>query len=527
MATYTLKNQNIRRGKASETKFILIQINCNGISRKLSEIKLLVYTKKPDIVCLCETWLNDQSRQPVFIGYNTVWKNRGGDARARGGLMFLIRKDIKHREKPLNLYENGKLELIGITVATSWGEVDIINLYNPGKDIQTDEFIHYITQINTKFILCGDLNAHSPTWDSRGRYNATGRAIEEAEEIFNLNILNNYTPTYIDRRHGTTSCLDLCITSSSLSGINTETSRGPDIASDHFPMITTFGLQIEKLDLRVRCRWQLNKANWREWTNIMNEADTCDEYGPGDAEMNNRVLIEKINKASKETIPRTSGKVNSHRYTPWWDIECSRAVAERRRAKGKLFGNPSTSNLIEYKRKEAIAKRTILKKKKKSFEEFVGSLNNETSRKSVWQKINSISGKQKRIGNYPVGDFNMPETAKANLFAEHFTRFNNNIRECDEIIIREQNDAYFDTQTEDIETPHLLYAEVESAIKNSKNTTPGKDEIGNELLKRLPSKRIQDIVSLFNISLISSNVPAEWKEGICIPILKRGKIQYK
>jgi len=102
MASFTFKNQGIKRSKPLESKFIMIQLNCNGINRKLSEIKLLVYTKKPDLVCLCETWLNDQSKQPVFVGYDVVWENREGGARARGGLMFLIRKDIKYKIKELN-----------------------------------------------------------------------------------------------------------------------------------------------------------------------------------------------------------------------------------------------------------------------------------------------------------------------------------------------------------------------------------------------------------------------------------------
>jgi exonuclease III len=125
----------------------MVQLNCNGISGKLSEIKMYIYTKKPDIVCLCETWLTDMSRQPVFVGYDLHWQNRNRGERGRGGLMTLIRKDIKYKIKQLVLCPTGGLELHAFTLSTSLGSLDIVNIYNPWKCILTDEFIHYIRQL--------------------------------------------------------------------------------------------------------------------------------------------------------------------------------------------------------------------------------------------------------------------------------------------------------------------------------------------------------------------------------------------
>ena len=54
-------------------KLSLIQLNCRSISYKL-EVKLMVYTHKPHIVALCETWLGKYL--PKFIDYNCEWRNR-------------------------------------------------------------------------------------------------------------------------------------------------------------------------------------------------------------------------------------------------------------------------------------------------------------------------------------------------------------------------------------------------------------------------------------------------------------------
>ena len=49
-------------------------LNCRSIINKLGEIKLL-YTRKPDIFCFNETWIN--RFQPTFIDYVPIWQHRG------------------------------------------------------------------------------------------------------------------------------------------------------------------------------------------------------------------------------------------------------------------------------------------------------------------------------------------------------------------------------------------------------------------------------------------------------------------
>jgi hypothetical protein len=52
-------------------------------------------------------------------------------------------------------------------------------------------------------------------------------------------------PTYIDRRVGSVSMLDLCLGLYSLI-VRGDISGGPDIGSDHFPIYCSFEFQIEK-----------------------------------------------------------------------------------------------------------------------------------------------------------------------------------------------------------------------------------------------------------------------------------------
>ena len=96
-----------------------------------------------------------------------------------------------------------------------------------------------------------------------------------------VGLLSDNTPTYIDKRTGTKSSLDLCLASSDLVRIGTLL-RGPDLGSDHFPMIFTFGTKINKNEGKCLIRWKIHKPNWDKWKCKMIEMKT-NKIVPSDA----------------------------------------------------------------------------------------------------------------------------------------------------------------------------------------------------------------------------------------------------
>ncbi|KAF2345695.1 Endonuclease/exonuclease/phosphatase [Trinorchestia longiramus] len=129
----TQRKQNEAREMA------VIQFNCNGVSSKLSEIKLHIYATKPEVVCLCETWLMDTAPKPNFVGYVATWCPRVGGVR-EGGLAILVRHDIPFHLLRLEPFD-GSLELQGVTLNTASGLIDIINVYNPNQPVLTGQDI--------------------------------------------------------------------------------------------------------------------------------------------------------------------------------------------------------------------------------------------------------------------------------------------------------------------------------------------------------------------------------------------------
>ena len=510
----TKQTDTLKRSPESEKKLMVIQLNCNGIKNKLVEIKVFTYNTKPDILCLCETFTKPNF-EPKFIGYNSHWSHRLGH---KGGLGILIRRDLSFKNKTLIPFNNPKLEIQCIQLFSNGETIDIVNIYNPQKSITEEELQHYSAQLSDHSIFIGDFNAHSPIWDPRGRNNTSGSSIEQFITNSNFHLLNDCnTPTYLDHRHNTSSCLDLCIVSTPLMRVG-EFSRGCDLGSDHFPIICTFNFHLEKDTEKVMTRWKYSSANWDKYKSILENSSSETNF-PLDAESHNKILTDQIIDAASQAIGKTSGRKGLRRHFSGWDSTCAQAVKERRKARNKLWKNPTVENLIRWKKMRAIARKTVKEKRTLSFQTFVNTIDTNTPSKTIWNKIKSLNG-QKASSTPTLGDPGQDKKTTANQFLTHFTRFKPppdcpHINKIDQII------EELEINRGDI--PTISCQEVQKTLVKLKNNSPGQDQVSNLLLKKLPYKQLTSLVSLFNVSLHSSHIPKAWKTGVSCPILKPGK----
>lgn len=508
---YNPKIHNLKRTTHSEEDLLIYQLNCNGTNNKLAEIKLYLYSKKPDVLCLCETFI--KKCEPKFIGYNSYWQHRNGH---KGGLGILVRRDVTARPRPLAHHGLGQLEMQCVQIFSGNHWIDIVNIYNPQLDIRYAELCNLFNQLSCHAVVMGDFNAHSPIWDQRGRNNTTGRAIEEILTDSSFLLLNRPDmPTYLDHRYNTASCLDLCIVSHAFSSLVT-LERGPDVGSDHFPIECTISYVIQKSNESTNKRWRYSCADWKRYKSCLE--DSMKVVVPLDASSHNAEITKAIYEAADVSMGKSSGKRVLKRYIGGWDSECRDAVLHRRKARNKLWTNPSAGNLIDWKRKRAQCRQILKQKKRESFQTFVNTINCNTPSRIMWKKIKSLNGNSLSSCRPTLGDPNMDCVSRATSFLEHYTRFDNDIE-----------DGELQDDVEQIkclpigECPSITRSEVFAAICKLKNTSPGDDDISNKLIKNLPPNVVESLVSLFNVSLQSSTVPAAWKLGITCPILKPGK----
>lgn len=64
----------------------VISLNCNSLYARLAEVKLLLYSVKPSVMCPTEMWVKEEYF-PSFHGFSASWRNRNGQG---GGICILV-----------------------------------------------------------------------------------------------------------------------------------------------------------------------------------------------------------------------------------------------------------------------------------------------------------------------------------------------------------------------------------------------------------------------------------------------------
>ena len=125
--------------------------------------------------------------------------------------------------------------------------------------------------------------------------------------------------------------------------LNARICHGEDVGSDHAPIIVNIKENIIQSSMNRPRRWKLWGVNWENWRKSLNFSDMII---PNDVNNLNSDITRRVVEASDEVIGRTSGKGHLKKSTPWWNIECRKRVALRRKAKRKN-GKISFSNQSE------------------------------------------------------------------------------------------------------------------------------------------------------------------------------------
>lgn len=109
-----------------KNSFKLLQRNAKSILPKRNEF--LYYIADFNIVLVSETWLTP-SRSFVVGGFDSIRKDRVG--RSGGGVMIMIKHDIKYRTVDLTHDCNSKLEVCAVELLTNSKPICIVSCYRP------------------------------------------------------------------------------------------------------------------------------------------------------------------------------------------------------------------------------------------------------------------------------------------------------------------------------------------------------------------------------------------------------------
>ena len=138
----------------------------------------------------------------------------------------------------------------------------MLNIYNPNTIVTKAEITHYTEQLGNKFMMIGDMNAHTPLLSSNcPRSNPTGRMLNDLLSSTNICLSNPIDFfTHLDSSTGQQSCLDLCLVSSNIATSIT-LSQLRDVGSDHLPILITFDSAPASIVVQTRKKWKTTQRN--------------------------------------------------------------------------------------------------------------------------------------------------------------------------------------------------------------------------------------------------------------------------
>ena len=225
--------------------------------------------------------------------------------------------------------------------------------------------------------------------------------------------------TYLDRRTGKQSCLDLCLCSPDLSPILT-ISPLEDVGSDH-------------LVLEIKAEIEPHKYSWHSTSRYKIKKETLDLFNthhiqsslpkPNDINTLMNDWMTRITQSADECLgtPVTPSTTNKKK-TPWWNERCHKAVKSRRRARKIVEKHPTTENIEEYKKLSTEAKKTIKESKTESMQEYISSITHNTPSSQIWNKIKAFRStyvpQTYRLEKNGTAILTAHE--KANLMNDHF-----------------------------------------------------------------------------------------------------------
>jgi exonuclease III len=482
--------------------FICVQWNARGLTKsKLEEFRHFLSLVKPEIVLLSETHWKEPCRVK-FKAYNILKKNRPD--RPGGGVAILVNKQLSFNPIPLTPHDS--VEAIGVSILSRNNSYsDFISAYAPKGDCDMLDVSEFFNRPNP-VVIGGDFNGHHPMWETNALANKAGKTIFES--ILNSNDVCLVTPidlgTRIDPASGKLSTIDLTLTSSVLA-ISASIKTGPDLGSDHIPIILTLNTTPARTSNQAP-NWIIDDSLWLEWNHALDSALT-------EVKFLDIVSPESITAAFLTGMNRANGKFfkksnparsrSSEPTRPWWDAKYHTLVKNARSALKKWCKSPTSLTLrTEWKKAEAIKKRHIIAAKKEAWSSFISNLGPQDQSR-LWSFTRSMLGKGSNLSpdgipiTYNGNTTNCPKE-KADLFLDRFSSvFPSNIPPEDHLeafIISSISPSVHDSLNDPI-TPE----ELDSSLPKSKSKAVGADLVHNSMLRNLSPKNKTHLLHLVNI----------------------------
>ncbi len=491
----------------------IISWNINSICSKFPFLQTLVHDYDPTAICLQETKLAPTSKIS-FKGYTIIRKDQQSPTIAKGGVAIAIKSSIEFEEISLNT--DFQAVAIRVLLPTTF---TLCSLYlHKDKDVRSTDLHQLINLLPRPFLLTGDFNGHNRIW---GSDSDSPRGIE-IERFLNSSptvLLNTGTATHFNCYTGTSSSIDLTISSDSIGHILHWSSSNTLYSSDHYPQIIQMQLNLPPPTFSPK--WKLQSADWESFSNLL---DLTDAGKFNDVNDLNNFITSKIIQAAENSIPKTSIRPQ-RKAVPWWNSHCKAAIKLKNQLLIQAKRHPTFDNLQQFKLARARARQIIYQNKRKSWQDFVSTINSKTPVTALWQRIRKICPGNSFLTISAIKRQNGGLTSQIHEIVDeiakyYFSQFENH---RPPLPIHTISITDVNTNSEAAYNRPIQISELTDAIKTLRNTAAGPDNIHPFMLKHTTPAHHQQILHLYNTIWLTGKLPIQWREAIILPIHKTGK----
>ena len=273
----------------------ILQLNCNGIRNKSTELNLWLKENDIKIAAIQETKLTNKSKPPNFPNYTLIRKDRERDT--GGGLAFLVHETIPFEPLP-----DVQLDKFTEYLAIKVDNIKIVNIYIPPAsscDIGFSPNLDMLFTDNSTIIM-GDFNAHDPLWFSPIQ-DSRGTLVSDEIGASSFGVLNLDMPTRTSRNSQPTSP-DISLAGPPLLPYCNWTTS-PSLGSDHLPIVITCTMTLKLIMSENKTYINFKKADWVNFT-LTSEEEISKLNPPTDVYRAEQDFREVINRVSRNTIPQ-------------------------------------------------------------------------------------------------------------------------------------------------------------------------------------------------------------------------------
>lgn len=467
---------------------------------KMDELRQIMSISNVDIVCVCETWLNDSKDSSLIEvnDYNAVRNDRIG--KIGGGLLMYIKKCYKFKilESLFVERQSHTIEFIFVEIIVNSDKILVGLIYNHPLLDCSELVFDKVTEYGTLYdniLLLGDFNTNILCKSAKSE--------RFCDVLASLSLsIAGHEPTFF--HSSGSSQLDLIITN--------DTSKILRFGQIDVPNISQHDMIFAYLDFdrntitkdffyrdykHVSPDTVLTEFNKLDW-NLFYSSDNPD------------VLVDLFNYYLKSLhdscVPIRKIK-NKVRHNPWFNEQIQKAMTDRDLAYKTWKNTRNLDDFSFFKRLRNLTNHLVLQAKRNYYN---NQLSASTSSNVFWTKFREFGFSKRSMQNeisFDVNEIN-------NNFHKNFSFGSSDY--FHQIPNSGLDDNFRFRCIQDYEVINSIYEVKSNAV--------GLDELPMKFIKLILPILIDPLTYMFNCIIVTSKYPQAWKYSKIIPLKKKNNL---